>query len=283
VFDHTSVGQFLEKRFGVTIPAISPWHRAVCGDLTSAFDFANPEDRAFPALPDASGSEKTVLKHIHKKRIEPPKEAQPLMQETGVRPSRALPYRLDASAKATKDGLMLSFDNQGTVGAVFHVYDRLNLDQIPRRYTLEAKKSLADTIAVSGAVSGAYDVWILGPNGFHRAFSGDVTRPEMAVSLKVRGTVLDIEIKNLTTSALKIKVDADVYGLGHHDLNVAAKAKSVHSIDLKATHNWYDVTVSVGDGTTARLAGRIETGAHGVSDPVMGIKSTMQKSGNGFL
>ena len=44
VFDHTSVGQFLEKRFGVTIPAISPWHRAVCGDLTSAFDFVSPND-----------------------------------------------------------------------------------------------------------------------------------------------------------------------------------------------------------------------------------------------
>ena len=38
-FDHTSVGQFLEKRFGVTIPGISPWHRAVCGDMLSAFDF----------------------------------------------------------------------------------------------------------------------------------------------------------------------------------------------------------------------------------------------------
>src|SRR5690606_7844963 len=39
VADHTSVGQFIEKRFGVTIPAISPWHRAVCSDLLSAFDF----------------------------------------------------------------------------------------------------------------------------------------------------------------------------------------------------------------------------------------------------
>ena len=48
VFDHTSVGQFLEKRFGITIPAISPWHRAVCGDLTSAFDFVNPNDGTFP-------------------------------------------------------------------------------------------------------------------------------------------------------------------------------------------------------------------------------------------
>ncbi|HEY9028219.1 MAG TPA: phospholipase C, phosphocholine-specific, partial [Burkholderiaceae bacterium] len=34
VFDHTSVIRFLEKRFGVIEPNISPWRRAVCGDLT---------------------------------------------------------------------------------------------------------------------------------------------------------------------------------------------------------------------------------------------------------
>ncbi|MFZ4686922.1 MAG: phosphocholine-specific phospholipase C, partial [Hyphomonadaceae bacterium] len=39
VFDHTSVIRFLEKRFGVMEPNISAWRRAVCGDLTSCFDF----------------------------------------------------------------------------------------------------------------------------------------------------------------------------------------------------------------------------------------------------
>ena len=53
-FDHTSVGQFLEKRFGVAIPAISPWHRAVCGDLLSAFNFVFAQQfrrAAFARLP----------------------------------------------------------------------------------------------------------------------------------------------------------------------------------------------------------------------------------------
>ena len=44
VFDHTSVLQFLETRFGVAEPNISKWRRAVCGDLTSAFDFSNTPD-----------------------------------------------------------------------------------------------------------------------------------------------------------------------------------------------------------------------------------------------
>ncbi|NDB75420.1 MAG: hypothetical protein EB141_07220, partial [Verrucomicrobia bacterium] len=51
VFDHTSVGRFIEARFGVTIPAITPWSRAVSGDLTSAFDFKTPNREVFPRLP----------------------------------------------------------------------------------------------------------------------------------------------------------------------------------------------------------------------------------------
>ena len=47
VFDHTSVIRFLEARFGQDHPElieqnITPWRRAVVGDLTSAFNFARP-------------------------------------------------------------------------------------------------------------------------------------------------------------------------------------------------------------------------------------------------
>ncbi len=42
VFDHTSVLRFLERVTGVREPNISDWRRAVCGDLTSCFDFTNP-------------------------------------------------------------------------------------------------------------------------------------------------------------------------------------------------------------------------------------------------
>ena len=47
VFDHTSVLRFIEQRFGVAEPNISPWRRAVCGDLTSLFDFSASEP-SFP-------------------------------------------------------------------------------------------------------------------------------------------------------------------------------------------------------------------------------------------
>ncbi|MCC3770376.1 phosphocholine-specific phospholipase C, partial [Streptomyces sp. UNOC14_S4] len=56
VFDHTSIIRFMERRFGVREPHISPWRRAICGDLTSAFDFRL--QRTTPArLPDTRAYE----------------------------------------------------------------------------------------------------------------------------------------------------------------------------------------------------------------------------------
>ncbi len=43
VADHTSVLRFIEARFGVVESNISPWRRAVAGDLLSCFNFADPE------------------------------------------------------------------------------------------------------------------------------------------------------------------------------------------------------------------------------------------------
>ncbi|MFS2054782.1 phosphocholine-specific phospholipase C, partial [Variovorax sp. CT11-76] len=49
-FDHTSVLRFIEARFGVKETNISAFRRAVCGDLTSAFNFANPNNETLPTL-----------------------------------------------------------------------------------------------------------------------------------------------------------------------------------------------------------------------------------------
>ena len=42
--------RLLEKRFNFTCPNISPWRRAVAGDLTSAFDFDGAPDYSWPVL-----------------------------------------------------------------------------------------------------------------------------------------------------------------------------------------------------------------------------------------
>ncbi len=97
---------------------------------------------------------------------------QPLFQETGTRFSRALPYELHTSARLGTDGAVeLLFSNTGDAGAVFHVYDKRNLDLIPRRYTVEAGKTLSDTWT-----GGDYDLWVYSTNGFVRTFAGNTQR-----------------------------------------------------------------------------------------------------------
>src|SRR6202007_406443 len=53
VFDHTSLIRFIERRFGSEYPGImesniTKWRRAGSGDLTSAFNFASPNDSTVP-------------------------------------------------------------------------------------------------------------------------------------------------------------------------------------------------------------------------------------------
>jgi phospholipase C len=50
LFDHTSILRFLETRFGAEVPNLSAWRRTTVGDLTSAFNFAAP-DQSVPSLP----------------------------------------------------------------------------------------------------------------------------------------------------------------------------------------------------------------------------------------
>jgi len=56
VFDHTSTLRFLETRFGVEVPNLSAWRRKTCGDLTAAFNFAEPANYGRPSLPRPDGA-----------------------------------------------------------------------------------------------------------------------------------------------------------------------------------------------------------------------------------
>ncbi|MEJ1960793.1 MAG: phospholipase C, phosphocholine-specific [Gammaproteobacteria bacterium] len=289
VFDHTSVGRFLEQRFGVHIPAISRWHRAVSGDLTSAFDFEHPERAAMPALPDASGSEARVTEHKKKPTAAPPAQAEKLFQEPGTRPSRALPYELSVSAQSGVDGaLMLEFRNTGKVGAVFHVYDKLRLERIPRRYTVEAGKAISDSWSLvadggsGGHTAGSeYDLWVSGPNGFLREFRGRLASAgaregaEVEVRYDKAARSIRLIVSNLSRTSRDFTVHNSVYGSSEPwSFSVAPGKRFQRDWSLTDSRDWYDLTIASSTPTVfmRRLAGRLETGAHGVSDPAMVLR-----------
>jgi phospholipase C len=266
-FDHTSVGQFLERRFDITIPAISPWHRAMCGDLTSCFDFSLDGDSRFPALPDATGSQAALAAHLQRPRLLPPRAAQALFQEQGPRRSRALPYRLHVDAHGGEGAIALDFINDGTVGATFQVYDRLHLDRLPRRYAVEAGKRLDDAWVVGA--DGTFDLLVLGPNGFMRSFSGMVTAalPQVAVRNGKAGGTLDIAL----SGSDRLTVGEDRYRL-NPDRSLALSGTQIERVrwDTGGSSKWYDFAVT-GSQIRYGFAGRIEDGRDSMSDPLLGV------------
>ena len=156
-------------------PNISPWRRAVCGDLMSAFDFGTAVP-AFPTLPTP-----VAVEGPRGTYRTPPSTQKFPAQEPGVRPTRALPYALAANGRATSGGFVIDFVNTGTAGAHFGVYaDRFRTDG-PWRYTVEAGKTLSDTW-VAGTPTGAYDLTAYGPNGFLRRFAGHMETGRPGIS-----------------------------------------------------------------------------------------------------
>ncbi|MEC3878369.1 phosphocholine-specific phospholipase C [Parapedobacter sp. 10938] len=273
VADHTSVAQFIEKRFGVTVPAISPWHRAVSSDLTSAFDFVTPNDPKFPRMPETSEFEATDAASKALPKATAPKEPSQLYQEKGTRLSRALPYVLHCRLQYMREHhqVGLVFENKGVKGAVYHVYDMNRLEQIPRRYTVEAGKSLTDEWGVA-EMGGSYDLEVYGPNGYFRKFTGNIhaVEPEVQLDYDQRKGRISIRLQHHSQTPLPVNLVANAYGYpASVELSVAARRLLTKHISLKDSANWYDFSIQTADGYLCRFAGRIETGEHGISDPAM--------------
>ncbi len=276
VFDHSSVGQFLEKRFQITIPAISPWHRLVSGDLLSAFDFSRPGSVA-PALAPAASASAAWLQAIQHPYVTVPENSSLPVQETGTRPSRALPYVLHANARPAGGSarqVSLIFRNVGTAGAVFQVYDRFHLDRTPRRYTVEPGKVLQDEWLGEGE-GGAYDLQVFGPGGFMRRFQGSLATPaaqglEIGLDYLPDSGAIELVARNRGNAVAKLNLCANAYDQeGMQPLEVPAGQQVSRRWHLVASGYWYDFTVGT-DGIEQRFAGRMETGAHSISDPAMG-------------
>ncbi|WP_317204510.1 phosphocholine-specific phospholipase C [Janthinobacterium sp.] len=280
VFDHTSVIRFLEQRFGVMEPNITPWRRAVCGDLSSTFNFSDPDGAPFAAnLPETQAlALRARMLGATRTPITPALPELPT-QASG---SRALPYELHVSARVHPETVQveLLFSNTGTAAAVFHVYDRSNLNQPPRRYTVEAGKDLAGAWPL-GAQLGVYDLWVLGPNGFHRHFRGDANasalrlspNPEIQVCYDIVNGSVTAKLHNTGSGAATVTLRANAY-LDAAPLTVTLPAQTEleQTWSLCDCGNWYDFSVQVQElpGYARRFAGRVETGKDSISDPAMG-------------
>jgi phospholipase C len=264
VFDHTSVIQFMEKLFGVREPHITPWRRAVCGDLTSAFDFSKTPAPP-PTLPGTDAFVPPDRIRHPSPPVGPPAKQHLPKQEPGVRPSRPLHYRLRVDLTVAKTGLRFDLNNLGRWGA--HLQARSNdVKGAPFSYTVGAGKSLRPELAVTGG----FDVSFHGPHGYFRRFAGNTHEPLLEVRGRSRDGRLVLTLRNHSDHTLQVHV-ADAYGADRTVRVRAGRRKEVH-VHVAATHGWYDVLVTLPEQPHFKrgLAGRLENGRPRTSDPQLG-------------
>ena len=274
VFDHTSTIRFLEARFGVMEPNISAWRRAVSGDLTRCFNFADP-NLQLPVLPDMSEARAETLVLEGNAPSVPVPQALPV-QDTGLRYSRALPYELYAQLRyeSERSGLRLEITNRGEVGAVLHLYDRVRPERVPQRYTVESGKHLHDELQpVRSQLS--YDLQLLGPNGFVRQWAGPLDGNEPEVFLLYRPKTSSLELRARTRGPEQVLLISPSAYPTDVELRIRlpqSGAWQTRVWSVAENGNWYDFTLrsSLTPTLLYRYAGRLETGEDGVTDPALG-------------
>ena len=261
-FDHTSVLRFLEKRFGVEEPNISGWRRAVCGDLTSCFDFAGTADTTVPTLRVPHGSD-------GKKPVAVPEPQAMPTQEPGTRPARALAYRWHVEHRLDATASHVAFVNEGPLGAAFLVYDGLDRDAPPRRYTVGANDRLDDAWALAPR-GDAFDRRIHGPNGYLCQLRGAADDALEAIVRDVPGKrQVQVTLANRGATPLPCVVANAYDGKEPHRYTVSARGSTTLVLDLADSAGWYDIAITIPDAPRylRRFAGHVEDGLPATSDP----------------
>lgn len=321
VFDHTSTLQFLEtflaKKTGKKIKEnnISDWRRTICGDLTSVFRPYNGEKFTKPNPLNKNEFVEGIHKAQFKKlpsdykllsaddiaAIKNNPAASPYMpkQEPGIKPASALPYELyaDGSLNESKTAFEIKFKAGNTVfgdkavGAPFNVYapgNYASLNDAQKMetarnwsYAAKAGDTLTDAWPLNEFENNNYYLRTYGPNGFYRAFKGNVNDPGIGVQFayqtdgkKLTGNVVLTFWLIGGKTPLTVEVTDNSYKTGAKQLTIQQESFAPQTIklDLSKSHNWYDVSIKVKGfyDFEKRYAGRVETGQASFTDPLMG-------------
>ena len=259
VFDHTSVLRFVEKRFGVEAPNITPWRRSVCGDMTSIFDFEQTDRQWAARLPrtDAYLAETRQSCTLPPPTV-PARQALP-QQETGQRAARALPYRLHADMIAPGT---LHIANEGNQGAVLRIRD----GNVTRHYTLATGSDM--TIPVTA--HGSQMTTVHGPNGFFRQYQGK-DLPGTTLRYDPVRDLIVLSLHNHGHTARAVQIE-DAYTRTIRKIDLPPDTTTDTLWPIAASDHWYDLTILDPHhaGQQIELAGHMENGRPSRTDPHMG-------------
>ncbi len=259
VFDHTSVLRFLEARFGVMEPNISPWRRAVTGDLTSVFDFTRGQ--AGPALPADDGIARADMQS---KNPAPKRRDESLPhQEPGQRPARPLPYDFDVACQSAANGFAFEIANRGKAGVVLRTSSGKQ-GEGPWFFTVASGEKLSHRLSFTDS----YDLEFQGPNGFYRRFQGPVGGG-LEATVEPAGDLL-VHLHNTGAAGATLRIANAYDSQSRSDTMLASGESKTLQIPLSQHANWYDLRIDSGAGWSRHFAGHVEDGRSSLSDPQLG-------------
>lgn len=272
VSDHTSVLMFLEKfiqkKFNkkVTVDNISDWRRAICGNLTSAFNASNLKVPKMDYL-----DQKDYAKTINSAKNKPVPDLKWYdenelnsdllkIQEKGSKLSNALPYHYHVNFEHGK----IIMTNLKDRAVPLIVYDRTQFDaeDFYFSYALYSNQEISH-----GIDSERYDHEVFGPNGFYRHFKGEHP-PLLEISLignPSKNTVEIIVQKNKKESTGKSITVENLYDNKNNEIALTMSQQKF-IVDLTKTKGWYDLIIK-SENNRWHFAGRLETGKPSISDP----------------
>jgi phospholipase C len=307
--------QYVQARFhkNVRETNISNFRRTISGDLTSVF---RPADRTTPQLPFLS-RDKFVESIQRARDREVPSNYKPLsaeqvatynrgprstqiasQQEPGIRPACALPYELycEGGVRAGDKVFALSMRAGNKVhgarsaGAPFNIYLRNiaqpssadargpnNLNMSVATYVVKAGDTLEHSIPLQLFGGGKYEIDVHGPNGFYRAYEGDVAGSPISIHCTYESAPQGLtgniaaQLRNNSTRPVSLALTDNSYGSGATKKELTPGQVETVIIHSEKSHGWYDFTVHVtGSTSLSRYAGRVETGKSSFTDPFMG-------------
>ena len=279
VFDHTSIIRFLETWTSAIgrpahCPHISPWRRAVCGDLTSVFDFSAPvHDRPklpSPGTPLHRGACKPVPNPTPRGNSRP-------SQESGRKRARALPYQPNANVsrftveRGSTVKIWISMTNEAPVASEavhFAVYANRYRTLGPWQYTVHPRGSQTDFFNIgAGFGHGPYDLTVVGPNRFLRRLTGNFGEDGGALEARCSyGADRSVRfvLSNDSTRPVQFEIASNHYrGGGPWQYYVPAGGSvSARPHPGFVADGWYDYTVTAlpAAAWARRFTGHVETG-----------------------
>ncbi len=272
-YDHTSMNRFLQTWTGAPLVNVSAWRNLVSGDLTAAFDFANP-DFSVPTLPDTvplitqSDAEKTLP------TVKPPASGAQVapVQEPGTRPHRRTLHMPHADVAVNRDTgvVTATMSNTGSLGVSLSVFPDQYQTASATPFTVVDGTNRTYTWNTS-STSAKYSFSIYGPDGFVRSFAGTVVTAGVTTGAIPQASAtpvtsaasgdasLTISLGNAGQTSLVYTLTPNAYAGGVQTIPIAYNGSATVTWPVDAD-GYYDVivTAKTTDGFIRRYAGRIQ-------------------------